>query len=415
MKKLLIIGFVWPEPSSSAAGSRMMQLIKIFREEKYEIHFVSTALRTPFVPDLEKMGLITQNIEVNSTKFDEYIQKLQPHIVLFDRFMVEEQFGWRVEKFCPQALRILDTEDLHCIRKARHKAFKTGETAKKIYLTSETAKREIASILRSDLSLIISEVEMQILREDFSIDEKLLFYLPFLAEIPSADEVQNQPKFEQRQGFICIGNFRHEPNWNSVLYLKEEIWPEIRKQLPLAELKVYGSYTPKKAMALNNKKEGFLVMGRAANVKDVMEEARVCLAPLRFGAGLKGKLLDAMQFGTPSVTTPIGAEAMHGDLAWNGLIASSTSEIIDAAVQLYSDEDLWQKSRLQGYKILEKRFNSENFKTDFLRRIENIAEDPETWRSGNFIGSMLRHHLHRSTYFMARFIEEKNKKQPEVN
>ena len=124
MKKLLIIGFVWPEPKSSAAGVRMMQLIDFFLSEGYQITFASSSLKGDKSLNLASKGIQERRIELNNSSFDLFISKLNPTVVLFDRFMMEEQFGWRVAQQCPNALKILDTEDLHCLRKAREEAFK---------------------------------------------------------------------------------------------------------------------------------------------------------------------------------------------------------------------------------------------------------------------------------------------------
>ena len=143
-------------------------------------------------------------------------------------------------------------------------------------------KREIASIYRCDLTLIISTFEMTLLKEEFQIDGKMLNYLPFLLN-PIDQTIKNElPNFDQRLHFITIGNFLHEPNWDMVLYLKKEIWPLIRRKLPNAELHVYGAYTTQKVEQLNTQKDGFIVKGRAADVAEVMKSAKVCLAPYAF-------------------------------------------------------------------------------------------------------------------------------------
>ena len=103
-KILLIVGFVWPEPKSSAAGKRMLQLIELFKEFGYKITFASTALNIDFSEDLSNIGVVTKSIQLNSSTFDEYIKVLNPDIVLFDRFMVEEQFGWRVTEL-PKSIK----------------------------------------------------------------------------------------------------------------------------------------------------------------------------------------------------------------------------------------------------------------------------------------------------------------------
>ena len=178
------------------------------------------------------------------------------------------------------------------------------------------AKREIASIYRCDCTLMISIYEMNLLQHFFKISIDILHYTPFLLEPIQQKEITSWPTFEERTHFVTIGNFLHEPNWNGVLFLKEEIWPLIKKQLPNAELHIYGAYPSPKVTQLHQPKDGFLIKGRADSAKEVMLNAKVCLAPLRFGAGLKGKLIDAMECGTPSVTTTIGAEAMHDNLDW---------------------------------------------------------------------------------------------------
>jgi len=124
MKKLLVIGFVWPEPKSSAAGSRMLQLIAQFQNQGYDISFASAAKISLNTIDLSSVNITTQKIQLNDSSFDDYIKELYPDVVLFDRFMTEEQYGWRVAEQCPNALRVLDTEDFHGLRKARELALK---------------------------------------------------------------------------------------------------------------------------------------------------------------------------------------------------------------------------------------------------------------------------------------------------
>ena len=410
-KNLLIIGFVWPEPQSSAAGSRMMQLINVFQSHNYNynITFASSCSKSDNAFDLGRIGIPQINIELNNSSFDDFIKKLNPSIVLFDRFMMEEQFGWRVAEHCPNALRLLDTEDLHCLRKGRHQAFKDNKPFNDAYLFNETAKREIASIYRCDLSLIISEAEMEILQRKFKVDKSLLHYLPFMLQVISSETINKVPKFKERQHFISIGNFLHEPNYNSVLYLKETIWPLIQQQLPKVELHVYGAYASQKVNQLHNKKEGFLIKGFAVDVNQVMQNAKVCLAPLQFGAGLKGKLIDAMQNGTPCVTTTIGAEGMFEDMEVNGFIEDNPEQFADKSVELYTNKTLWQEKQLNGFKVVNERFNKKHFQSKFFEVLEETIQQLYSKRLNNFTGQMLQHHTLQSTKYMSRWIEEKNK------
>lgn len=409
-KHLLIIGFVFPEPASSAAGTRMLQLIDLFKSQGFQITFASPASDSEFAFDIEKLGIKKASIILNDASFDDFVAELNPEIVLFDRFMTEEQFGWRVSEKCPNAIRILDTEDLHCLRLARQNAWKLKVPFQIEMLFSEVAKREIASILRCDLSLIISEFEMDILRNIFQISPAILHYLPLFVDEQLLNKKQDLPTFNERKHFIFIGNFLHEPNWNAVLYLKESIWPKIKEKLPESELHIYGAYASQKVLNLHNQSQGFLVKNRAEGVYNVMKSAKVCLAPLRFGAGIKGKLLDAMVAGTPNGTTSIGAESMHGKLPWSGVISDDHDGFVSEIVELYINKNKWKKAQFNGFNICERRYLKTHFEKDFGNLILEIQQQLLKRRQNNFIGEILKHNIVSSTKYMSKWIEEKNKK-----
>ncbi|WP_316844395.1 glycosyltransferase family 4 protein [Pedobacter psychrodurus] len=406
-KKLLIIGFVWPEPTSSAAGTRMIQLVDLFLARGYQIIFASAASKSDFSYDFSGTDVVEQEIKLNDESFNTFIKELNPDIVLFDRFMVEEQYAWRVQQECPHALRLLDTEDLHCLRSARQQSDKKKQA---LDLFSNTAKREIASILRCDLSLIISEAEMDILKTQFKIDSSLIYYLPFLEAEIEPDTIENWIPFDDRKDFIFIGNFLHEPNWNTVQVLKTKIWPTLRKKLPEARLNIYGAYPSQKVLQLDNKGEKFLIKGRALDARETIAKHRLLLAPIQFGAGVKGKFIDAMQVGTPSVTTSIGAEAMKGNLNWNGSIEDDLDLFTDEAAKLYQDKNAWKIAQQNGIQIINQRYSAKYFAEPFITKVERLAADLTAHRQNNFFGQILNHHTAQSIKYMSLWIEEKNRK-----
>ena len=406
MKKILIIGYVWPEPNSSAAGSHMMSILRLFKAQDWQVEFTTPAQETEHMIDLRAEGISSQPIHLNSDSFDIYINSYQPDIVLFDRFMMEEQFGWRVEKNCPSALKILDTEDLQCLRHARQVARKADREFTQEDLFSDIAKREIAAILRCDISLIISDFEMELLVDTFKVDPSLLHHLPFMLNLEKCP-AKTKP-FSGRKNFMTIGNFRHAPNWDVVLYL-QKIWPHIRKQLPKAELHIYGSYPPPKATALHNPKTGFFIKGWADDALEVMEASRVCLAPIRFGAGIKGKLLDAMIAQTPSVTTSLGAEGMHNDEPWPGAVKDDIDEFVEEAINLYTNEEAWSKAQQNATPLLHARYDGKILGPKFISKIHEVMQNLEQHRLNNFTGAMLKHHTMASTKYMSQWIEAKNK------
>ena len=420
--KVLVIGYVWPEPRSSAAGGYVMQLLGVFLQQGWDVTFSSPAGAGEHQEDLTALGIREVPIELNNSSFDVFVRELAPDIVLFEQFMMEEQFGWRVEKHCPDALRVLGTQDLQSLRHARHQRLKDRLKASdddndfsglfapalreefELMADTDLAKREIAALYRCDLNLMISETEIELLVEQFKVPRSLLHWCPLMVDLPSVPPAG----FEERADFLSIGNFRHAPNWDAVLWMKTTIWPLIREQLPTARLLIYGAYTPPKATALHNAAQGFHVMNWAEDALQVMSAARVCLAPLRFGAGIKGKIVDAMICGTPNVTTPIGAEAMHGQGPWPGAVTRTAREFADCAVQLYKDQAQWSNAQTVGLKLLAERYQVHTHGPALIAQLKYCQQHLATLRRDNFTGSMLRHHQHKSTQYMAQWIEAKN-------
>jgi glycosyltransferase involved in cell wall biosynthesis len=352
--------------------------------------------------------VVSKGIQLNHSGFDVFIKDLDPAIVIFDRFLAEEQYGWRVSEACPKAVRILDTEDLHFLRKARETALAKNSQDINLHLKNDTALREIASIYRCDLSLVISKFEEELLLNHFTIPPALILYLPFLLERQNPDDLAALPGYDQRKHFMTMGNFKHQPNWDAVLTLKKYIWPLIRKELPKAELHVYGAYVSEAARKLHNEKEGFMIKGWIQDKKKAYVNSRVLLAPLRFGAGLKGKLIDAMQYGTPSVSSSIGAEGIQGELEWNGFVADKPEDFARCAVNLYETEQVWNTAQLNGIKLLNINFDRSFYEAGFQHKISQIRQQLNEHRAQNFIGQILAHHTLQSTKYLSKWIEAKN-------
>lgn len=420
---VLVIGYAWPEPTSPAAGGHMMQILESFLAHGWRITFSSPAAAGEHKADLASLGIGEQVIELNDDSFDRFVSELAPDVVLFDRFMMEEQFGWRVEKHCPDALRVLETSELQSLREARHVLLRRRLTLgldpndfRELFATSgpdlyrqmaptDLTQRELAAIYRCDLSLMISDVEINLLVNGFGVPPDLLHWCPLMLKVPSA-----APRpFAERAHFISIGNLRHAPDWDAVLWMKHNLWPMIRRRLPDAQLHIYSTYAPPKATALHSAEDGFLMFERADDALEVMGKARVCLAPLRFGAGIKGELTDAMLAGTPSVTTPIGTEAMHGALPWPGLVSGTAEGLAEAAASLYNDEARWNQAQRDARQLLGARYDRRWHSQTLVERIEQTLQDLPAQRLYNFTGAMLRHHQHKNAQYTEQWLEAKNR------
>ena len=409
-KRVLILGLNWPEPDATAAGTRMMQLIHWFLEKNFQITFASTAAFSSYSIDLTTLGIDQQHIKLNHISFDEFARKLNPSVVVFDRFITEEQFGWRVAEELPEAIRILDTEDLHSLRACREMAL----SDKKIFnstdwLSADITKRELASILRSDLSLIISDFELKLLVEKVKIDCSLLFYLPFVYKELTESIVENWPPFEQREHLVFIGNGKHAPNIDAILWLNNSIWPLLRKSLPNAELHIYGPYMPERIRKMDNAETGFRIKGWVKDIAPVLTNARLNLVPLRFGAGLKGKLFEGFRKGIPAITTAVGAEGA-GDI--NDLKLCTRDEEVsfsNLAIQLYQDSNKWKEVQTLGTNLINKHFSKEDLKEEFFEKIIDLGKNLQQHRADNIFGGILTHSSMQSTKYLSKWIEAKNK------
>ena len=402
-----------------------------------------------------------------------------PDVVVFDRFMAEEAFSFRVRAACPSAARVLDMQDLHALRDARQAAVKEGvaneaaavKAAKKERKRrpgegggtrgsnaasaaphapslveaalaavpsagDDHLSRELAAVHRSDLTLVCSPTEARLMRDRFGVPGEKLVLASFFCDPAQT----SSPGFEPRAGFMTIGTFYHPPNVDSVRWMATEVWPLIRKELPAAEMRVYGAYPTEGIKQLHAPDKGFRVEGFAPTVEGAMAGARVLLAPLRFGAGIKGKIVDAWIQGLPVVTTPVGAEGMVPgvDQLWTRGGASDGSDwggrwcAVDAAgvardaVALHEDRLEWERARAAGTRLVDDLFPAQRNLAVVREAVEGLFAPTglesegrdsvgesgcrtrlEALRSVDFYGAALWHHTVRSTEYFSRWIEVK--------
>ncbi|KAA8491663.1 hypothetical protein FVE85_9710 [Porphyridium purpureum] len=403
---------------------------------------------------LEASGVRTYRIAPNRrADLDVVLQAAAPDVVVFDRFMAEEAFSFRVRAVNPDAIRILDMQDLHSLRYTREKVVKQAlatkddsgcvvQSAKSVTRSPVEAAlasvpaasddrlcRELASVHRCDLTLVCSPVEMSLMRDRFQIPSHKLVLASLFCKPPVDSPLVNRPGFEGRAGFMTIGTFLHPPNVDSVRWLASEVWPLIRARLPNAEMHVFGAYPTEAMRKLHSHADGFLVQGFARSVPRAMEAARVMLAPLRFGAGIKGKIVDAWANGLPVVTTPVGAEGMvpgvdwlwrpqhdADDGEWGGRWGSVDAEgVASDALLLHEDPEAWEKARARGVELVATLFPAEPRLAILREQIERLFRQDDksakaclaVQRNQDFVGAMLWHHSVRSTEYFSRWIELK--------
>jgi glycosyltransferase involved in cell wall biosynthesis len=412
--KILFLGFVWPEWRSSGAGVRDQELIRLFLKNNFSVTYASIAKPNEYIKELEAMGVATHLITANDSAFDLWVKELAPDIVIFDRFIMEEQFSFRVREASPKSLRILDTIDLHFLRGIRQEKLKQGLALKDILevnfeIHTREALRELGAVLRSDLTLVVSSFEMLLLKDRFKIASDLLYHLPFMIE----PHKKFMP-YEDRRNLAFIGNFRHPPNEDALHWIVSEIWPSLYPQLleidPEVKLNVYGAYPPRKWM--ERKIKGIEFLGQARDASEVLSQSKILFAPLRFGAGIKGKIAESWRVGTPVVTTGIGSEGMtldpvSLDHSFGGRVEASVEGLIIAALELYRNKEAWQQGQNAGAKILEKCMNPLILGTNLIAHLETLKDNLDSRRKSNWLGELLWTDQYEKTKYFSRWLELK--------
>lgn len=362
-----------------------------------------------------------EEIENEKQHLGEVLKRLKPDVVMFDRFILEEQFGHWVYQYCPQARVMLETQDLHFVRRARESVkeqFLSMDAGPEFYQTgaiAETALREVASILRVDHTFVVSSYEHQLLINHFEVPASKVSWVPMVAdavlagEQPAAGAVKS---FEERVGFCWVGNFRHQPNIDGLRWFRGEIWPRIRIRFPGAQVHVYGAYPSAEVMQWNKPQDGFHVHGQAESLARVFESVRVNLAPLRFGAGVKGKILEAMAYQVPTVTTRVGIEglapvgqAVHE--SFPGLEANTSQLFAESCIALHEDPTLWNKMHRRTLE-LGAHYTVSGAEARIAAVFEALERERALGRFPSFTSRVMRHELTNSHKYFARWIEAKN-------
>lgn len=404
----LLICYVWPEPQSSAAGLRDRNLIEGLCALGYQVVIASAAQNELGLEACQEWARRSSQVSVqpvllNDSSFDRWVCEQAPELVIFDRFVCEEQFGSRVRAAVPSATFVLDTQDLHFLRSSREKLLRQelreSRAGRVVSGTPEqwdfeAMCREMASIHRVDQTLLISDFEKSLLVDTLGVEDLRLSLLRFAYPIR-----ERAAEFGRRRGFVLLGNFRHAPNLDAFRWVRRELWPAIRRRLPKAELQVFGAYATQEVFEANSPAEGFRVVGRAESLTQAFAEARVALAPLRFGAGIKGKVSDAWWHGLPVVGTSIAAEGMGRAFRWGGRIADEAGDFVDACVSLHEDEMAWRTARDAGGVILDEDFSEKGFRAALKEALDRAQKQRERRRFDWMRGMLLQSTTDAYRYF----------------
>jgi O-antigen biosynthesis protein len=254
-------------------------------------------------------------------------------------------------------------------------------------------------MLRSDVVLLVSDAEKQILVRDFHLPAEKFHIVRTIhvAESPVKP-------YAEREGFSFIGYGGHPPNVDSIEQIVANIWPSIRRLLPSAMLFVYGFKLPPHVLAFDNPAAGIIVRGFARDQREAVSASRVMLAPLRFGAGVKGKIGEALAVGTPVVTTPVGAEGMDGE--GRALVVETDAQrLAERAVELYCSEEKWNHASRMGVEIMQRQFSAAGAGDALMRSIsagQQLRTQNSLWKHLAYVAIEQRKNRHNEPDFASR-------------
>ncbi|OQR84144.1 hypothetical protein ACHHYP_13838, partial [Achlya hypogyna] len=349
-KTLVVAGCVWPEKTSSAAGVRTTALIDLARADGWRVVCVSPCRPNEHTARWAAAGVPCVQLDPNTGAVEAFLKTTPADAVLFDRFIAEEMYGWHFVTHAPAACRILDLQDVHFLRKAReHLVMKAqADFASTLGLDVDVEPvlpnvlRELASIYRSDATLYVSAFEQRLLTERFGVPAASLHALDYV--LPVRPAASSAVPWIDRRHVAVVGSFKHPPNVDGLKWLTDAIWPAARPLLgPDVELHIYGSYaTARDTKAFDRPQENVRFRGFCDDVHETLGQYRVSLAPLRYGAGIKGKVIDSWIAGTPVVATAVGAEGLHPDAElWGGVVANAPDAFAAATARFYHNEEAW--------------------------------------------------------------------------
>jgi hypothetical protein len=427
----VVITNVVPDASASAAGVRTMALLDRFSKKFGMVHLTVPSSHITSESQIGKIAQVSSLPPNRSDLFKTFCQQFtsSPRNVLFDRFYVEEAFSHGFHAEFPGVPLVLDMQDMHSLRQGRQtlvkhfdaKYSKQGEdplvclTDVVNYIPSTSNDdliRELSSIHRCDLTLVCSPYELHLLKTEFQIPAHKLSLASFFMDTANlSDLCIHNKKFNASTRFVFCGGFKHAPNVDAVRMLLRHIWPILRTSLPTATLHIHGAYCTKEFYQQHAPNEkGVYIHGYTPCLDDIFMPGSILLAPLRFGAGIKGKILDAWSFGLPVVTTPIGREGIvtsGNEKDFGGAIASTTSSFCDHAIQLATDPETYFNAQGQGQHLLKTLFDSDTNWKGLEARLDQTHINLLDYRQSDYHRAMLWHHSRRSVEYFSKWIELK--------
>jgi GT2 family glycosyltransferase/glycosyltransferase involved in cell wall biosynthesis/SAM-dependent methyltransferase len=364
-KRVLVVDACTPMPDQDAGSLKIYNFMKVFQSLSYHVTFAPDNLTflEGYTNDLQRRGI--------QCLYWPYVSSLEDHlrrygtcydIILSCRPDVTEKYLESYRKWCPSAKVLYDTADLHYVRERRQAEIENNAS---LFDRAERRKaQELRLVAKTDCTIVVSELDRSVLLAEVPTAE--------VAVISAVHETFPRAKgFPETRDLFFLGGYQHVPNVDAVQYFVKDVFPLLRGKLPGVRFFIVGSRPPQSVIDLTC--EDVIVTGHVPDLYEYMSGCRLSVNPLRYGAGIKGKIVTCMAYGVPCVGTTLAFEGMGLQNERDVLIGDTPQELADAIVRLYLNEPLWTKLSHNGYATVRSQYSFETARTRFDRVCHNVG------------------------------------------
>ncbi|MCD4813444.1 glycosyltransferase [bacterium] len=373
---ILVIDPLLPAYDRSAGAMRLFNILKIMREQHYPITYIArNGIRqesykreleamgiTVFATDPDKMASLGHPVTAARISLETILRETFFAIAWLSFYEIAEQYLPEIRQYSPNTQILIDTVDVHFLRETRQAEILQDTALRK--KAKETQNRELAIYAKADTLIMVTPADATIVHNHLPGKETLI--IPLIHET-----LPDFPEFMQRQGLVFVANFNHPPNADAMHFFCRDVLPKIKKTIPDISMTIVGANPPENIRQLAG--PGIKVTGYVLETAPYLDAARVSVAPLRFGAGMKGKVCEALSRGLPVVTTAIGCEGIGLTHEQNVMQADTAQTFADAVVRLYTDETLWTKLAHQGRDFLETHYSYRTIAAQMASQLPDMS------------------------------------------
>ena len=369
---ILVVDAATPRPDRDCGSEMTFNFLRILKSLNKQVTFIPSDLQRleHYTVPLEKIGVECVCFPAVSS-LRAAILDVAPDIdfAFLHRVNIARPIIDLVRSSAPRAKIVFNTIDLHFLREQREADLFGGRW--RVDRAENTRRDELEVIQKADATIVVSGAERRLLTE--LVPAASVFEIGLPIECSPGET----PAWGARSDIVFLGGFDHAPNSDAVLYFVREAWPLLLEAGYQDRFLIVGSNMSAEIESLGT--DQIIPKGYVENLQDVFSTMRISIAPLRFGAGLKGKIATSLGYGVPCVTTSIGVEGSGLVDQVNVLVGDTPSEIASQILRVYYDSQLWTSLSQNGLRFFRENYSLEAIgaKFEFLMNAVGSERNPE--------------------------------------